>query len=181
MARKYLVNKNHFLDQVLRVNLAGEFAATEIYKGNIQGVCYKEKKQFKELLDHEEIHLDYFKQNIHKYSARPSLLMPLWGLIAKYSGLLSAKLSIKHAYFLTYAVESVIEQHYKHQIHAIENSQHKDEWSELSNKLKQFQSDEIEHKELATSQNVNLLFGYDCMNFMSQFFCKFAIKVATII
>jgi len=146
---KPFFNNNHekVIQEIIRVNHAGEFGAQKIYQGQIK---YTKNLEDKRILEHmlieEQEHLEYFSKKIQKGLSRPTFLMPIWGIGSYLMGAVSAKINIKMAMLVTENVETVIEDHYSNQI--IYLKQHDPE-NLMLKKIEKFKSDEIEHKNLA--------------------------------
>ena len=161
-----------FLDRLLRVNHAGEYGAKRIYEGQIAAT--KDPKLLKQLEEmyHQELkHLAYFDKKITDSRTRPSLLHPLWHIGGFALGYATAKLGKDAAMVCTKAVEEVIESHYEEQISILDDS------DDLKNKIKEFQQEEIEHKNLATQQ-LNSNFMLDILEQTIKFGCKLSIFLA---
>ena len=139
------------IDEINRVDHAGEFGAQRIYEGQIKHTKdAKEKAQIQHMLEQELEHLEYFEKKITSTGARPTLLMPLWNYIGYAVGAISARISPKTAMLVTERVEEVIEQHYQEQIDFLEKSDPK---NKMIKDLKKFRQDEIDHKHIAIDHN----------------------------
>ena len=137
------------LEEIIRVDHAGERGAIKIYEGQL--LALKTIKQDDELKDkiekmkeHEKEHLEYFEKEIQKRKIKPTYLLPLWDLMGITLGFTTAILGKKAAMLCTASVEEVIENHYENQLVKLG----KDE-KELKEKIKKFKSDEIDHKNIA--------------------------------
>ena len=70
---------NQKLQEIIRVDHAGEFGAQKIYQGQIKYTRdLKDKKILEHMLSQEQAHLDYFSGKIKQGMARPTIFMPLW-------------------------------------------------------------------------------------------------------
>ncbi|MCP5378760.1 MAG: demethoxyubiquinone hydroxylase family protein [Rickettsiaceae bacterium] len=157
---KPFFNNNHSkkIEEIIRVNHAGEFGAQKIYQGQIR-YCKnpEDQKILKIMLDQEQKHLEYFSHKIQKGYSRPTIFMPLWNIGGYLLGAISAKINLKAAMIVTENVEAVIEDHYAKQIDYLETYDSKN--SMLDN-IKKFQADETEHKDIAITHiqdNSNML------------------------
>lgn len=143
--------QSHFQKQIqemIRVDHAGEFGAQQIYLGQIANTKnLEEKKQLKHLLAQEQEHLDFFEQELLKTGSRPTLLRPIWHIGGYLLGKISALAGINSAMLVTQKVEEVIEQHYQEQINYLEITKVE---NHLLEKLRKFQTDEIAHKNIAS-------------------------------
>ncbi len=154
------------IEEMIRVNHAGEYGAKRIYQGQLNYI----KHQFdytiiNNMLQQEEIHLNYFNELLLQRNIRPTILLSLWHIIGYQLGSLSVLLGTKSAMLLTQSIEEVIEQHYQNQIDYLTSSNIE---SELLTTIRQFQAEEIEHKEIAVEQG-------------SEEFPIFLVKVASLI
>ena len=143
------------IEEIIRVNHAGEFGAQKIYQGQINYTKNSDNQNIlKHMLEQEQEHLEYFSNKIQKNLSRPTLLMPIWTIGGYLMGALSAKIGIEAAMIVTENVETVIEDHYSKQITYLKRYDPKNLMLE---KLEKFKTDEMEHKNLAitTTQNAN--------------------------
>ena len=137
------------LEEIIRVDHAGERGAIKIYEGQLlalktikqDGVL---KDKIEEMKEHEREHLEYFEKEIQKRKISPTRLLPLWDVLGITLGFGTALLGKKAAMLCTASVEEVIEDHYKNQIKKLG-----DDEKELKSKIEKFKSDEIEHKNIA--------------------------------
>jgi ubiquinone biosynthesis monooxygenase Coq7 len=130
------ISKEENLQQIMRVNHAGELGAKYIYLGQLKAL--PEDREILEMLEGELKHLEFFEDKITEGNYRPSILNPLWKKMAFLMGYLSAKNERKTAMLCTKEVEEVIEKHYQSQIEILEEGNFKEV-------LKQFHKEEIEH------------------------------------
>lgn len=154
MPRPFFENHSKKLQEIIRVNHAGEFGAQKIYQGQIKYTKNPEdKKLLVHMLEQEQEHLDYFSEKLKKGQSRPTIFMPFWNIAGYALGAVSAKLGIKSAMLVTENVETVIEDHYQEQI---EYLQQNDKNNPMLGKIKKFKADETEHKNIALeSKNSN--------------------------
>ena len=173
---KPFFNNNHSnkIQEIIRVNHAGEFGAQKIYQGQIKySKNPDDKKILQHMLDQEQEHLDYFSSKIQNGQSRPTLLMPIWTIGGYLMGAISAKISIKAAMLVTKNVETVIENHYFEQINYLEQYEPENPMLE---KIKKFKADETEHKDIAiiTTKNDHNKFD-DFVGNCVKIICKSAI------
>jgi ubiquinone biosynthesis monooxygenase Coq7 len=142
MPKPYFKNKQDYIDEVLRVNYAGEYAANIIYQTQINNSRDIDMRcKLQDMLVQEKKHLEFFQEEMRKNYTRPSALMPVWHLLSIGLGKISAKLSNKHIMLTTQAVEEVIEGHYAKQIYILKELDLK----ELRDNIVLFRQDELEH------------------------------------
>ena len=137
------------LEEIIRVDHAGERGAIKIYEGQLLALkTFKQdevlKKQIEEMKEHEKEHYDFFENEIHKRKIAPTILLPLWDLLGVTLGFGTAMLGKKATMLCTASVEEVIGDHYKSQT----NELHEDE-NELKKKIIKFRNDELNHKDIA--------------------------------
>ena len=133
------------IHQIIRVDLAGEKGAIEIYKGQLAVIKNKSfSKEIKSMLKKEEEHCKKFSQLLIKYRVRPTIFDPVWKFGAFGLGVLSATLGKKAAMACTEAVEEVIIDHYENQTKYLKG---KDKY--LEKITDKFAADEKEHMHVA--------------------------------
>ena len=130
-------NDKNFIEQVIRVNHAGEFGAKRIYEGQIKYLKNDDDLEtVKHMYNQELEHLDFFNKELINRDIRPTLLMPLWNKLGFLLGAVTAKMGTKSAMACTVAVEEVIEEHYQQQIEKLKKNPKE---KALLNKIKKFQ------------------------------------------
>lgn len=134
----------NIIDEIIRVNHAGEFGAKRIYEGQL--AVLGNHKQIKEMQEQELAHLEYFENEIRKRQVRPTALHPLWNIAAFGLGAATAILGERAAMACTVAVERVIEEHYQSQIETLEHIEGEEK---LTKKIAQFRKEEMEHHDTA--------------------------------
>ena len=137
------------LEEIIRVDHAGERGAIKIYEGQLLALkTFKQdedlKKQIEEMKEHEKEHYDYFNNEIKKRNIQPTKLLPLWDLMGVTLGFGTAMLGEKAAMLCTASVEEVIDGHYKNQTYKL-----KEDEKELKKKIEKFREDELHHKDIA--------------------------------
>ena len=137
------------LEEIIRVDHAGERGAIKIYEGQLLALkTFKQnaslKRKIEEMKEHEREHYEYFDKEIKKRNIQPTKLLPLWDLMGVTLGFGTAMLGEKAAMLCTASVEEVIDGHYKDQTYKLG----KDE-EELKKKIMKFRQDELDHKDIA--------------------------------
>ena len=128
-SRKKRVNSKYtdrsILEEINRVDHAGEYGATRIYDGQIAvfGKNSKIGKTIQHMADQEEEHIQKFNELILEHRVRPTLLLPIWNLAGYTLGATTAMMGEKAAMACTVAVEKVIGEHYREQQNLLENDQ----------------------------------------------------------
>ena len=142
------------IDEIIRVNHAGEYGAQRIYSGQLKFSRKNSlKAKLKKIIEEEYEHYEYFNEAMIKKRTRPTLMSPLWHHGGYLLGVITSFMGEKYVNACTEAVEEVIVEHYEDQIKFLEK-----EGIERSmlNKIRKFQADEDTHKKSAiTSNNEN--------------------------
>ena len=149
----------------LRVNQAGELAATLIYKAQTPPIV-KRHPHLRTLMAHmyeqEAGHLGTFNHLIRKHRVRPTALYPLWSVLATGLGWSTALMGREAAMACTEAVETEIGEHYNNQIRDMlammsqwqeEGYQVSDEIRDLVNTLRRIRDEELEHLDHAVDND----------------------------
>ncbi|MCF8462890.1 MAG: demethoxyubiquinone hydroxylase family protein [Rickettsiaceae bacterium] len=149
MPRPYFVENNaKNIERIIRVNHAGEFAAKNIYACQIPNITSTEIRNLVEEMYHQELgHLKYYQELMFERNIRPSVFLPLWGVLSKTLGYLTS-FSPNQIMLCTKAVEEVIENHYRKQENLLETQAYDNE-NELLQNIRQHLSDEVHHKNMA--------------------------------
>jgi ubiquinone biosynthesis monooxygenase Coq7 len=137
------------LEEIIRVDHAGERGAIKIYEGQLLALkTFKQdeglKKQIEEMKEHEKEHYEFFDKEIQKRNIKPTKLLPVWDLLGITLGFGTAMLGKKATMLCTASVEEVIDSHYKNQTYKLEEDE-----KELKNKINKFRDDELNHKDRA--------------------------------
>lgn len=166
------------LEEMLRVDHAGEFGAVQIYRGQravfdmVPG-----KARMSELLSEmeagEQTHLETFDRLLIERGVRPTVFAPLWRIAGFTLGATTALLGEKAAHACTAAVEEVIEEHYAEQARALAEID-----PELKATVEKFRDDELHHKDTALSEGAREAPAYGLMSAVIKAGCRIAIKVS---
>lgn len=176
MPRPEFKNQNTLLDEIIRVNHAGEYGATRIYQGQIDACCNKEDKAvLSRMLKQEEAHLEFFSQQIGTRKIRPTLLLPFWHFGGYALGFVTSLMGQKTAMLCTEAVEEVIDQHYSDQLVYLKNIH---EEHAFKNKIEQFKEEELEHQSIAIEHGSKEASGYKIIHQAIKSICKAAISIS---
>ena len=137
------------LEEIIRVDHAGERGAIKIYEGQLLALkTFKQndslKKKIEEMKKHEKEHYEFFDSEIKKRNIEPTKLLPLWDLMGVTLGFGTAMLGEKAVMLCTASVEEVIDGHYKDQTYKLEEDE-----KELRKKIMKFREDELRHKDIA--------------------------------
>jgi ubiquinone biosynthesis monooxygenase Coq7 len=166
------------MDEILRVDHAGEYAAVLIYRA--QKAVFEGRKahgdmarDLGEMQDQEAVHLARFERLLNARRVRPTLMTPVWRIAASALGAGTALMGEKAAHACTEAVESVIEKHYADQIAEIG-----DRDPALAAELKQFRDEELAHHDHAIEHGSREAPAYRLLSGVIKAGCRVAIKVS---
>ncbi len=180
--KKTKLNKNNkrntrreILEEIIRVDHAGEYGATRIYNGQIAvfGKNSKIGKTIQHMADQELEHIDKFNELIIEHRVRPTALLPIWNIAGFALGASTAMLGEKAAMACTVAVEKVIGEHYQAQLNLLEDD-HKD----LKKTISKFRDDELEHHDIGIEHDAESAPGYKIMSKFIELGCKTAIAIS---
>ena len=163
------------LQQIIRVDHAGEYSATRIYEGQIAvfGKNTKIGKTIQHMADQEQEHIEKFQELIVKERVRPTALLPLWSIAGYALGAGTALMGEKAAMACTVAVEKVIGEHYQEQITLLQQDQ-----KELRSTIKKFAADELEHHDIGIAHDAESATGYKFLTKVIEIGCKAAIAIS---
>ena len=165
------------IEEIVRVNHAGEHGATQIYRGQL--AIFSENSEFgkeiKEMAEQEEIHKSTFDELIVKEEVRPTIMFPLWNIAGYVLGLGTALLGKKAAMACTVAVEEVIGQHYEEQAEELKKRKIKPQLLKI---VKKFREDELEHHDTGIEHQAEMTTGYVLLSKTIKQLCYTAIKIS---
>ena len=162
------------IDQIIRVDLAGEKGAIGIYKGQLAIIKDKSfSEEINKMLKKEEEHFKKFSELLIKYRVRPTVLDPLWEKGAFGLGLLSAALGKKATMACTEAVEEVIIDHYQNQAKYLKGKD-----NNLAKVTRQFAEDEKDHMHQAKNYDTGNDFFHKAFKIGVKSLSKLAIKLS---
>ena len=163
------------LDEIIRVDHAGEYGATKIYDGQIAvfGKNSKIGKTIQHMSDQEQEHIEKFNELIIEKRVRPTLFLPLWNVAGFALGAGTALMGEKAAMACTVAVEKVIGEHYKEQQDLL-----KEDEKELKKTIAKFEKDELEHHDIGLKHDAENAPGYKIMTKVIEIGCKTAIAIS---
>ena len=161
---------------MLRVNQAGEYGAKRIYAGQlaVMGNRHPSAQLIAHMAAQEERHLDTFDQMIAQRGIRPTLLHPFWHVAGFALGAVTALVGPHAAMACTAAVETEIDRHYAAQLDELGDRE-----PELSNAIRDFQAEELEHKASALENGAEQLPGYPLVDAVIRAGCRVAIALST--
>ena len=167
------------VEEIIRVDHAGEHGATSIYKGTLDILNLLGDKEtipiIEEMAEGEKKHVREFNRLIKERSIRPTALLPIWKLAGYSLGALSAVYGKNAIMACTEAVEEVIDKHYSEQIDELDKSGQEES---LLNSLKEFHADEVEHEMIAKKELDETSTALSIFKNLIKIGCKGAIKVS---
>ncbi|THD53793.1 demethoxyubiquinone hydroxylase family protein [Phenylobacterium sp.] len=164
--------------EILRVDHAGEMAAVAIYRGQraVLGEAAGHERiagQLAHMEAQEAEHLARFDRLLTERQVRPTALAPVWRFAAFALGAGTALMGDKVAHACTEAVETVIEEHYAHQIAELAERDPK-----LAGELSGFRDEELAHRDLAVEEGAKEAPAYALLSALIGAGCRVAIKIS---
>lgn len=179
--------QRNFLASALRVNQAGELAATLIYTAQTPPVVKAHPHLaplMKHMYDQEAGHFKTFNHLMAKHRVRPTALYPVWQLAATGLGWVTGVMGKEAAMACTEAVETEIGNHYNGQVRELfawmqelkENGEELDpELAELIENVKRIRDEELEHLDHAVEHDAKEAQPYEPLTKVIQYGCRGAI------
>ncbi len=166
------------LEEIIRVDHAGERGAIKIYEGQLLALnTIREDKNLKriieEMKEQEKEHLEYFEKEIQKRNMKATYMLPLWDLMGVSLGFGTALLGKKAAMLCTASVEEVIENHYENQLSKIGEDE-----KDLKTTIEKFKGDEVNHKNTAYESGATKSGLYSIMDKIIRTGSKIAITIS---
>jgi 3-demethoxyubiquinol 3-hydroxylase len=161
--------------RMLRVDHAGEYGATRIYKGQLAVLGRSRAAgEIRRMAETENRHLARFEQLLHQQRVRPTLLYPLWSAAGYALGIATAVLGERAAMACTVAIEDVIGEHYQGQAEYLAEQD-----PVLCETVLAFRDDELTHREIATAQGAEDALGYELISAAVKAGSRIAIWLST--
>lgn len=183
-----MTNFQKKLEEIIRVDHAGEFGAKVIYDGQIAALKLKKDHETLKIVEHmkeqEIVHFNYFDAEIKRQKIRPTLMQPIWKVGGFALGFFTALADKKAAMTCTTAVEETIDEHYREQISVLEkeekflNEKQKEEMKMLKEKIVKFRDEELEHRDIGYEHHAADLKGFAPLSAFIKATTKFAIAVS---
>ena len=178
------------LDSFLRVDQAGELAATLIYTHQTPPILRSHphlRSLMQHMYDQEAGHFKTFNSMLAHHRVRPTIMYPLWTAAASTLGWATGLMGREAAMACTEAVETEIGQHYNGQIRTLlqwmremedQGEEAGDELKELVENLKRIRDEELEHLDEAVGEGAKEAKPYQLLNRIIRSGCKGAIWVS---
>lgn len=179
-----------FLDGALRVNHAGELAATLIYTAQTPPIvkAYPHLQPLmKHMYDQEACHFDTFNKLLAKHRVRPTAMYPIWQVAASTLGWVTGMMGREAAMACTEAVETEIGNHYNGQVRELfkwiqeikDNGEEVDsEILQLIETIRKFRDEELEHLDHALENDAKEAQPYEPLTRIIRYGCKGAIWIS---
>ncbi|SMQ69054.1 ubiquinone biosynthesis monooxygenase Coq7 [Altererythrobacter xiamenensis] len=165
------------IHRMIRVDQAGEFGATRIYKGQlaVMGDRGPHGQEIAHMAEQEEGHRARFDALMAERGVRPTALQPFWSIAGYALGAGTALLGPEAAMACTAAVEEEIDKHYSEQLDRLEES---GEDPELAAMVHEFREEEREHRDAALAAGAERAPAYPLLSGAIRLGCRAAIKLA---
>ncbi|KAI9823129.1 MAG: hypothetical protein M1832_002572 [Thelocarpon impressellum] len=183
-------SQRSFLDRALRVNQAGELAATVIYTSQTPPLT-RAHPSLRPLMAHmhaqEAAHLSTFNALLARHRVRPTALYPVWRLAATALGWGTAMLGREAAMACTEAVETEIGDHYNAQVRELlamisdmeaRGKEVGEEVRGLVETVRRIRDEELEHLDHAVEHDAKLADGHAVLTNIIRGGCRAAIYVS---
>lgn len=149
------------LARILRVDHAGEYGARRIYEGQLAVLGRGPSAPvIRHMWEQEKRHLDYFAEALPRRQVRPTALQPFWHVAGFALGAATALLGERAAMACTVAVEEVIDEHYAHQMEALNEEGGEDA---LKAAIEEFRAEEVEHRDIGLAHEAEQTPGYEAL------------------
>ncbi|KAL2071639.1 hypothetical protein VTL71DRAFT_12874 [Oculimacula yallundae] len=182
--------QRQFLDSALRVNQAGELAATLIYTAQTPPLVASHphlRPLMKHMYDQEAGHFSTFNSLLAKHRVRPTAMYPVWTLAASALGWGTAVMGREAAMACTEAVETEIGSHYNEQVKVLlemaEQMEKKGEviggdLRELIGSIRRIRDEELEHLDHAVENDAKKAVPHELLTGLIRAGCRGAIWVS---
>ncbi|OBT43673.1 hypothetical protein VE00_05204 [Pseudogymnoascus sp. WSF 3629] len=179
-----------FLSSALRVNQAGELAATLIYRAQTPPLVASHphlRPLMKHMYDQEAAHFSTFNALLARHRVRPTALYPVWVAAATALGWGTAFLGREAAMACTEAVETEIGGHYNEQVATLlemvkgmeeEGVEVGEELRALVGEIRRIRDEELEHLDHAVENDAKLAVPHELLTGVIRMGCRGAIWVS---
>lgn len=179
-----------FLSSALRVNQAGELAATLIYTAQTPALVVRQphlQPLMRHMYEQEAGHLQTFNALLARHRVRPTALYPVWSTLAYGLGWSTALLGREAAMACTEAVETEIGDHYNGQIRTLlemvrawedDGAEVGGEVRDLVATLRRIRDEELEHLDHAVEHDAKMAEPHWLLTGVIRMGCRGAIWVS---
>lgn len=169
-----MTTPRRYLEEVIRVDHAGEYGAKRIYQGQLAVLRgTRHEATIRHMQEQEQAHLDTFSRLIAERRVRPTALLPLWHVAGFALGAATAAMGSRAAMACTVAVEEAIDEHYQTQEAALGEDE-----APLKADIARFRAEELEHRDIGLANEAELTPGYRLLSAAIKLGCKVAIRVS---
>ncbi|WP_066559343.1 demethoxyubiquinone hydroxylase family protein [Croceicoccus bisphenolivorans] len=163
------------IEQMIRVDQAGEFGATRIYAGQlaVMGDRAPGAGDISAMALQEADHLHRFNVLMNERGVRPTALQPFWDVAGFALGAATALIGPEAAMACTAAVEEEIDRHYTKQLDTLGDND-----KELGDMIREFREDEREHRETALAAGAERAPAYPLLSGAIRLGCRAAIAIS---
>jgi len=160
---------------MVRVDQAGEFGAVRIYAGQlaVMGDRHPYGRLIAGMAAQEERHRAAFDALIAERGVRPTAIHPIWNVAGFALGAVTAAMGPKAAMACTAAIETEIDLHYEEQLQQLGEDD-----PELSALIKEFQAEEVEHRDAAIAHGAEQAPAYPLLSGAIRLGCRAAIALS---
>ncbi|KAI4169954.1 MAG: hypothetical protein LQ343_005336 [Gyalolechia ehrenbergii] len=174
----------------LRVNQAGELAATLIYTAQTPQLLRTHphlRATMQHMYSQEAGHFAIFNALLSKHRIRPTAMYPIWSIAATALGWGTAMLGREAAMACTEAVETEIGGHYNGQVRVLlewmrameqRGEEVGEELRGLVEELKKIRDEELEHLDTAVGEDAREAKGWPALNAVIRGGCRGAIWIS---
>ncbi|HEX2794865.1 MAG TPA: demethoxyubiquinone hydroxylase family protein [Croceicoccus sp.] len=175
MTRQQTTTGAESIEQMIRVDQAGEYGAARIYAGQIavMGDRAPGAGQVAAMASQEQEHLDRFNALMVERGVRPTVLQPVWDVAGFALGAATALIGPEAAMACTAAIEEEIDRHYTKQLDQLGEKD-----AELGDMIREFRDDEREHKATALAAGAERAPGYMFLSGAIRLGCRAAIALS---
>jgi len=169
--------KRSEIHAMIRVDQAGEFGATRIYRGQlaVMGDRGPDAQEIAHMAEQEKDHRARFDALMAERGVRPTALQPFWSVAGYALGAATALIGPKAAMACTAAIETEIDRHYTQQLDRLRES---GEDPELTAMIEEFRDDERAHRDAALAAGAEQAPAYPLLSGAIRLGCRAAIKLA---
>lgn len=182
--------QKRFLDSALRVNHAGELAATLIYTAQSPPInkAYPHLRPLmKHMYDQEAGHFQYFNGILAKHRIRPTAMYPAWYAAASLLGWSTGVMGREAAMACTEAVETEIGEHYNGQVRELlawfkdiedRGEEIGEELRTMVIEIRKIRDEELEHLDHAVENDAKEANPYELLTGVIRWGCRGAIAIS---
>lgn len=166
------------VDEMIRVDHAGEYGAMRIYEGQLAVLERKPRARqsvaaIRRMAEQERRHFAIFERLVNERHVRPTALTPLWHVAGFALGATTAALGEKAAMACTAAVEETIDAHYAGQAGRLGKRD-----ARLKRTIEKCRAEELKHREEALARGAEDAPAYPLLSGAIKLGCRIAIKLS---